>query len=227
MARARIGVVLSGCGVFDGTEIHEAVITLLALDRAGAEIVCMAPDVDQLHVVDHLRGDVARGEQRNVLVESARIARGNVVDIAAVDPDDLDALILPGGFGAAKNLSDFALKGAGCKVHPEVARVVTAVHAAGKPIGALCIAPAVLARLLGDERPHLTIGTDPGTAAALEAMGACHEACEARGTTVDRERLLVTTPAYMLAGSIAEAADGIEKLVGEVLELVREQVPVG
>ena len=227
MARARIGVVLSGCGVFDGTEIHEAVITLLALDRAGAETVCMAPDVDQLHVIDHLRGDVARGEQRNVLVESARIARGNVVDVAAVDPDDLDALILPGGFGAAKNLSDFALKGAGCKVHPEVARVVTAVHAAGKPVGALCIAPAVLARLLGDERPHLTIGTDPGTAAALEAMGACHEACEARGTIVDRERLLVTTPAYMLAGSIAEAADGIEKLVGEVLALVREQVPVG
>jgi enhancing lycopene biosynthesis protein 2 len=224
MARPRIGVVLSGCGVFDGTEIHEAVITLLALDRAGADAVCMAPDVDQLHVIDHLRGDVARGERRNVLVESARIARGNVVDVAAVDPDELDALILPGGFGAAKNLSDFALKGAGCTVHPEVARVVKAVHAAGKPVGALCIAPAVVARLLGEERPHLTIGTDPGTAAALEAMGACHEACEACGTTVDRDRRLVTTPAYMLAGSIAEAADGIEKLVGEVLALVREGV---
>ena len=227
MARPRIGVVLSGCGVFDGTEIHEAVITLLALDRAGAEIVCMAPDVDQLHVIDHLRGDVARGERRNVLVESARIARGNVLDIATVDPDELDALILPGGFGAAKNLSDFALKGAACTVHPEVARVVSAVHAAGKPVGAICIAPAVVARLLGGERPQLTIGTDPGTAAALEAMGACHEACGVRGTVVDRERRLVTTPAYMLAGSVAEAADGIEKLVGEVLELAREQAPVG
>jgi enhancing lycopene biosynthesis protein 2 len=227
MARPKIGVVLSGCGVFDGTEIHEAVITLLALDRAGVETVCMAPDVDQLHVIDHLRGDVARGERRNVLVESARIARGNVVNISAVDPDELDALILPGGFGAAKNLCDFALKGAGCTVHPEVARVVEAVHAAGKPVGALCIAPAVVARLLGEERPHLTIGTDSGTAAALEAMGACHEACEACGTIVDRERRLVTTPAYMLAGSIAEAADGIEKLVGEVLALVREPVPAG
>ena len=227
MARPRIGVVLSGCGVFDGSEIHEAVITLLALDRAGAEIVCMAPDVDQLHVIDHLRGDVARGERRNVLVESARIARGNVLDLATVDPDELDALILPGGFGAAKNLCDFALKGAGCTVHPEVARVVSAVHAAGKPVGAICIAPAVVARLLGDERPHLTIGTDPGTAAALEAMGAHHDACDVRGTVVDRERRLVTTPAYMLAGAIAEAADGIEKLVGEVLALARERAPVG
>lgn len=227
MARPRIGVVLSGCGVFDGSEIHEAVITLLALDRAGAEIVCMAPDVDQMHVIDHLRGDVARGERRNVLVESARIARGNVLDLAAVDPDDLDALILPGGFGAAKNLSDFAVKGAGCAVHPEVARVVAAVHDAGKPVGAICIAPAVVARLLGEERPHLTIGTDPGTAAALEAMGACHEACDVRDTIVDRERCLVSTPAYMLAGSISEAAAGIEKLVAEVLALVREQAPVG
>jgi enhancing lycopene biosynthesis protein 2 len=227
MARPKIGVVLSGCGVFDGTEIHEAVITLLALDRAGAEIVCLAPDVDQMHVIDHLHGDVARGERRNVLVESARIARGNVLDAAAVDPDGLDAVILPGGFGAAKNLSDFAVKGAGCTVHSEVARVVAAVHDAGKPIGAICIAPAVVARLLGEERPHLTIGSDPGTAAALEAMGACHEACEARHTVVDRERRLVTTPAYMLAGSIAEAADGIEKLVGEVLALVRESALVG
>ncbi len=227
MARPRIGVVLSGCGVFDGTEIHEAVITLLALDRAGADIVCLAPDVDQMHVIDHLHGDVARGERRNVLVESARIARGNVLDAAAVDPDELDALILPGGFGAAKNLSDFAVKGAGCTVHPEVARVVAAVHDASKPIGAICIAPAVVARLLGEERPHLTIGSDPGTAAALEAMGACHEACDVRHTVVDRERRLVTTPAYMLAGSISEAAAGIEKLVGEVLALVRESALVG
>jgi len=227
MARPKIGVVLSGCGVFDGTELHEAVITLLALDRAGAEAVCMAPDVEQHHVIDHLRGDVARGERRNVLVESARIARGNVADIAAVDPDELDAVILPGGFGAAKNLCDFAAKGAECTVHPEVARVVRAVHAAGRPVGAICIAPALIARLLGGERPRLTIGSDAGTAAALEAMGARHEVCGTRETVVDRDRRLVSTPAYMTAASIGEAADGIEKLVGEVLAMVREGVPVG
>ncbi len=221
MAALRVGVVLSGCGVFDGAEIHEAVVTLLALDRAGVEIVCMAPDIDQLHVVNHLTGEVVAGERRNVLVEAARIARGAIRDMAQVDPGELDALIIPGGFGAAKNLCDFAVKGADCQVHGEVARVVRGVHAAGKPVGAICIAPALVAKLLGDEKPRLTIGTDAATAAAVEAMGACHVACQVEGTVVDRERKLVTTPAYMLARSIAEAATGIEKLVGEVIALAR------
>jgi enhancing lycopene biosynthesis protein 2 len=221
MAPLRVGVVLSGCGVFDGAEIHESVITLLALDRAGAQAVCMAPNVQQLHVVNHLTGEVAAGEQRNVLVEAARIARGSIRDMASVDAAELDALILPGGFGAAKNLCDFALKGADCQVHPEVARVVRAVHAAGKPVGAVCIAPALLAKLLGTEKPRVTIGTDRETAAAIESMGACHVDCDVRGTVVDREHRVVTTPAYMLAQSISEAAAGIEKLVQEVLELAR------
>jgi len=223
MAKPKVGVLLSGCGVYDGAEIHEAVITLLSLDRAGAEIVCMAPNVEQLHVINHLTGDVATGEKRNVLVEAARIARGNIRDLATVDPGELDALILPGGFGAAKNLCDFALKGADCTVHPEVARVVRGVHAAGKPIGAICIAPALVAKLLGDEHPKLTIGTDSKTAQALEKMGACHEACGVEGVVVDREHKLVTTPAYMLARSIAEAAAGIEKLVAEVLALLEKR----
>jgi enhancing lycopene biosynthesis protein 2 len=223
MAKPKVGVLLSGCGVYDGAEIHEAVITLLSLDRAGAEIVCMAPNVEQLHVINHLTGDVATGEKRNVLVEAARIARGNIRDLATVDPGELDALILPGGFGAAKNLCDFALKGADCTVHPEVARVVRGVHAAGKPIGAICIAPALVAKLLGDEHPKLTIGTDRETAKALEKMGACHEACGVEGVVVDREHKLVTTPAYMLARSIAEAAAGIEKLVAEVLALLEKR----
>jgi len=223
MAKPKVGVLLSGCGVYDGAEIHEAVIALLSLDRAGAEIVCMAPNVEQLHVINHLTGDVATGEKRNVLVEAARIARGNIRDLATVDPGELDALILPGGFGAAKNLCDFALKGADCTVHPEVARVVRGVHAAGKPIGAICIAPALVAKLLGDEHPKLTIGTDKETAQALEKMGACHEACGVEGVVVDREHKLVTTPAYMLARSIAEAAAGIEKLVAEVLALLEKR----
>jgi len=221
MARTRVGVVLAGSGVFDGAEIHEAVVTLLALDRAGAEAVCLAPDVEQMHVVNHLTGEVTPGERRNVLVEAARIARGKIRDVASAAAADLDALIVPGGFGAAKNLCDFAVKGAECSVHPAVAALVRAVHAAGKPIGAMCIAPTAIAKVLGEECPVLTIGNDPTTAAAIEAMGARHQACDARGAVVDREHKIVTTPAYMLASSIGEAAAGIEKLVAEVLALVR------
>jgi enhancing lycopene biosynthesis protein 2 len=219
MAKVRVGVLLAGCGVYDGAEIHEAVITLLALDRAGAEIVCMAPNVDQAHVVNHTTGGVAGGQTRNVLVEAARIARGKVEDLAKVRPDDLDALVIPGGFGAAKNLCDFAFKGAECTVHPEVARVVRAVHSVGRPVGAMCIAPVILAKLLGADGPQLTIGTDRDIAGAMAAMGARHVDCPVDSIVVDAKRVLVSTPAYMLAGSIAEAASGIEKLVAEVLRL--------
>jgi enhancing lycopene biosynthesis protein 2 len=219
--KPKVGVVLSGCGVYDGAEIHESVLTLLALDRAGAEAVCIAPDTAQRHVVNHLTGQPAAGETRNVLVEAARIARGKVKSLSGFDPSALDALVLPGGFGAAKNLSDFAFRGADCEVHPEVARVVRAVHAAGKPVGALCIAPVLLAKLLGSETPKLTIGTDSGTAAAVEKMGARHVACGGGLAVVDEEKRLVTTPAYMLDSSISEVSAGIEKLVAELLRMVR------
>ena len=217
----RVGVVLSGCGVYDGAEIHESVLTLLALDRAGAEAVCLAPDVAQKHVVNHLTGQPEKGESRNVLVEAARIARGKVKDLAGFDPAGLDALVLPGGFGAAKNLCDFSFRGADCEVHPEVARVVRAVHEAGRPVGAICIAPVILARLLGGERPKLTIGSDPGTAAAIEKMGGAHVACGGGGAVVDAERRLVTTPAYMLDSPISEVAAGIDELVAEVLAMAK------
>lgn len=219
---AKVGVVLSGCGVYDGSEIHEAVITLLALDRNGAEAVCMAPNIDQLHVVNHLTGEVAEGESRNVLVESARIARGNIRDIAEVKADELDALILPGGFGAAKNLCNFAVKGAECDVNPEVARLVRDIVAAKKPLAAVCIAPALVARVLGEDKvPHqLTIGTDADTAAAIKTMGATHIDCPCTSFVIDRDNKIVSTPAYMLAGSIAEAAEGIEKTVKALLEMI-------
>ena len=148
----KIGVVLSGCGVYDGAEIHESVLTLLALDRRGASAVLCAPDTPQMHVVNHLSGQVEEGASRNVLVESARIARGAIRDLATVKADELDGLVLPGGFGAAKNLCDFAVKGADCSVHPEVARLVREVHAQGKPVGAVCIAPVLVAKVLGKER---------------------------------------------------------------------------
>ncbi|GAB4368217.1 MAG: isoprenoid biosynthesis glyoxalase ElbB [Acidobacteriota bacterium] len=215
----KIAVVLSGCGVYDGAEIHEAVITLLALDRMEAEAVICAPDVPQLHVVNHLTGEVAEGESRNVLVESARIARGNIRDVREVSADEVDGLILPGGFGAAKNLCDFAVKGPDCSVNEDVARLVREVHRQGKPIAAVCIAPALIAKVLGDEGPELTIGTDAETAAGLEKLGARHVECPVREFVVDRERKLISTPAYMLAERIGEAAEGIEKTVRTLLEM--------
>lgn len=214
----KIGVLLSGCGVFDGSEIHEAVLTLLFLDQAGAEILCMAPNSNQMHVIDHTDQSVA-DQQRNVLVESARIARGAIVDLATVQADQIDALIIPGGFGAAKNLSDFAAKGPEAQVHPQVQRILDEMVTAQKPIGALCIAPATVARALGRLNPEVTIGTDVGTAAAIETMGAKHITCQADQIHVDQTHKIVTTPAYMLGPGIKEIAIGIEKLVKKVLEL--------
>jgi enhancing lycopene biosynthesis protein 2 len=216
---AKVGVILSGCGVFDGSEIYETVATLLALDRAGAEVLVAAPDAD-FDVVDHYTGK-ATGERRNVLVESARIVRGKIKPLAELKVSEIDALILPGGFGAAKNLSDFASKGAKAAAIPEVARILREVHRAGKPIGAICIAPAVLAAAFEEEKlaPTLTIGSDAGTAKALEAKGARHQACPVREFVIDEKNKLVTTPAYMLAERVSEAAEGIEKLVGAVLRL--------
>lgn len=215
----RVGVLLSGCGVMDGAEIHEAVCTMLALDRAGAEVVCLAPNKDQATVVNHL-SNTPQGERRNVLVESARIARGKVRDVAAVKASDLDAVILPGGFGAAKNLCTFADDGARAKADPGVERLLRDLHAAGKPIGALCIAPAVLAAVLGkDARPELTVGTDEGTGKALEAMGARHVKTPVSDIVVDRKNKIVTNACYMLATRISEVADGAEKVARAVLEL--------
>lgn len=212
----RIGVLLSGCGVRDGSEIHEAVCALLAIDRAGAEAVCLAPDKPQAAVVDHLRGRSV-SEARNVLVESARIARGKIRDAAQVKATDLDALLLPGGFGAAMNLSDFAEAGGKAKADPVVARLLKEMHAAGKPIAALCIAPAVLAAALG--LGELTIGDDEGTAKNLEALGARHVEAGVVDVVVDRKHRLVTTPCYMLAGRISEVAEGAEKAVRALLEM--------
>jgi len=216
---AKIGVLLSGCGVNDGSEIHEAVITMLTLDKAGAETVCMAPDVDQFDVVNHLTGE-ATGEKRNVLVESARIARGNIKDIRKVRAADIDGLIIPGGFGAAKNLSDFAVKGKDAVVNEDVKRLLNDMISAEKPIGAICIAPATLTKALEGKNPEVTIGNDIGTAGAIEAMGGRHKECSVDMIHVDSNNKLVTTPAYMLGPCIKDVAVGIEKLVNKVLELV-------
>ena len=215
----KVGVLLSGCGVFDGAEIHEAVLTMLALDRAGAQICCMAPDMDQMHVINHLTQQET-GEKRNVLVESARIARGEIQNLAEVNASDLDALIMPGGFGAAKTLSDFAVRGPEATVHPEVKRIITEMTDAGKPVGAICIAPATLARTIADKNPEVTIGNDLATARAITAMGGIHADSKVEDICVDEKNRLVTTPAYMLGPGIKEIAVGIEKLVNQVLSMI-------
>ncbi len=215
----RVGVLLSGCGVMDGSEIHEAVTTMLALDRAGAQIICIAPNKDQQDTVNHATNS-ATGERRNVLTESARIARGNIKDVKNTSANDLDAIILPGGFGAAKNLSTFAKDGENCKVDTDVQRLLKDMNMKGKPIGALCIAPAVIARIFGpDQKAEVTIGTDNATAAKLEKMGARHKNANVTEIVVDAKNKLVTTPCYMLATRISEVAEGAEKVVKKVLEL--------
>ena len=218
---AKIGVCLSGCGVNDGAEIHESVITSLALDRAGANIIYTAPNVIQTKVVDHYSGN-DMNEKRNVLVENARISRGEITDLANLTADDMDGLIFPGGFGAALNLCDFALKGADCEIHPEVNRIIGEMLTANKPLGFICIAPVLFARAAknADKSARVTIGNDKGTADEIEKLGSQHEICTVDDFIVDEENKIVSTPAYMLADNISEAALGIEKLVHRILEWV-------
>jgi enhancing lycopene biosynthesis protein 2 len=213
----KVAVILSGCGVYDGAEIYESVITLLRLDQRGVDVQCFAPNIAQHHVVNHLTGE-DMPETRNVLVEAARIARGAIQDIREANADDFDALIVPGGFGAAKNLSDFAVNGAELTVQPDVLALAQAFATAKKPVGLICIAPSMAAKIFG---PGVvcTIGNDADTAAALTQMGAEHQECAVDDIVEDPAHKLVTTPAYMLATSISEAASGINKLVDRVLEL--------
>ncbi len=215
----RVGVVLSGCGHLDGAEIHEATCTLLSLDRRGAKLVAMAPDVEQMHVVDHRKGAPAEGQKRRVLDEAARIVRGQIVDMASVSAKDLDALVFPGGFGAAKNLCTFAVDGRNMRVLPVVERLAREMRTAGKPQGYVCIAPVIAAKLFGSEQPRLTIGNDRDTAAAMESWGARHVECKVEEIAVDERLKLVSTPAYMLGPWIAPVASGIDKLVSAVLEM--------
>jgi enhancing lycopene biosynthesis protein 2 len=215
---AKVAVVLAGNGVYDGAEINEAVLTLLCLEQAGVEYQCMAPDIEQMHVVNHLTGEPSAGESRNVLVEAARIARGNIIDIATANADDYEALVVPGGFGAAKNLSNFATEGAAMSVQADFLAFAQAIHQAGKPIGLICIAPVMAAAICG-EGSQCTIGNDADTAAAIAAMGGVHLECPVEEARVDAGKKLVTTPAYMLAGCVNDAYQGIAQCVEQVLAL--------
>lgn len=217
--RTRVGVVLSGCGFLDGSEIHETTLTLLFLDRNGAEALCIAPNVNQSDVVDHI-AQKATGQIRNVLTEASRISRGDIKNVEDVGTSSLDALIFPGGYGAAKNICDFASRGVECAVNPEVERIIKEMHRAQKPLGFICIAPVIAAKVLGALHPELTIGNDKATIGALMEMGARHKICSVDEIVVDENNKIISTPAYMLGPSISCIASGIEKLVLKVLEMI-------
>jgi len=218
----KVGLLLSGCGVNDGAEIHESVIAMLALDRAGVEMELMAPNIDQMHVVNHYTGQ-EMDEYRNVLVEASRIARGNIKDMVEISGNDIDALIIPGGFGVAKNLCDYAMAGPECSINPDVYRLISELQLLNKPIGAICIAPAMMAKIFGEQgvSANMTIGFDEATSKDIESMGSVHVECKVSDMVVDEDNYLVSTPAYMEAKSIKEAADGIEKLVKQVLSMIQ------
>ncbi|WP_395338933.1 isoprenoid biosynthesis glyoxalase ElbB [Ningiella sp. W23] len=216
----KVAVVLSGCGVFDGAEIQEAVLTLLYIAKAGAHYQCFAPDVAQMHVLNHTNGE-EMPETRNVMLEASRICRGDIKAIDTLRADDFDAVILPGGFGAAKNLSDFATKGAHCSVEPSTLNALKSFANAGKPAGYICIAPAMIPLVYG-ENAKATIGHDADTATAINQMGGEHVSCAVDDIVVDEQHNLVSTPAYMLAESILDADAGIRKLVAKVLAMCKK-----
>ncbi|MEA3461220.1 MAG: isoprenoid biosynthesis glyoxalase ElbB, partial [Bacteroidota bacterium] len=206
-----------GCGVFDGAEIHEATLSLLAIVKQGGSYEIFAPDTSQHHVINHITGDEME-ETRNVLVESARIARGQIRDLKQFNPATFDGLLLPGGFGAAKNLSTWAFEGADASILPEVEEAISGMVALKKPVGALCISPVILAKVLGEV--HLTIGNDESTIDALESLGAKHVYTTHGEVVVDPDHMLVTTPCYMLDATIDQIADGANNLVDAMIKLM-------
>jgi enhancing lycopene biosynthesis protein 2 len=222
---ARVAVVLSGCGYLDGAEIQEAVFSLYFLDRAGASVQCFAPDKDQMHVVDHLTGQPTN-ETRNVLRESARIARGEIKALSEARMADFDALVMPGGYGVAKNLSSFATQGANADVDPDLLRLIGEAHAARKPILAICISPAILAAALkkSGAAASLTVGNDAETAQAIEALGSTHENCPVNDYVADEQAKVISTPAYMLGPGPKDVAAGIEGSIQTLMSWLRTPV---
>ena len=213
----KIAIVLSGCGVFDGAEIHEATLSMLAISRQGGAYQVFAPNIQQHHVINHLTGE-KMDESRNVLVESARIARGKIRELKEFKAEEFDGLLFPGGFGAAKNLSSWAFDGADASILPELEGAIREMVEQNKPIGALCIAPVILAKVLGAVR--LTIGDDEGTVRAVESAGATHVQTTHGQVVVDSKFKVVTTPCYMLDANIAQIADGANNVVKAMVELM-------
>ena len=215
--KKKFAVVLAGCGVYDGAEIHEATLTLYSIAKNGAVYEIFAPDIDQHHVVNHITGD-EMNEKRNVLVEAARIARGNIKPLSEFNANDFDALVFPGGFGVAKNLCTFAFDGPDCKVNQDAENAVRQMYKAGKPIGALCISPALIAKVL--RKVEVTIGQDQGTKNAIEQLGAKHVMTNHGEIVIDKVNKIITTPCYMLDATIDQIGDGTEKIVKAILDMI-------
>lgn len=215
-SKKKFAVVLAGSGVYDGSEIHEATLALYAISKNGGEYEIFAPNIDQYHVINHITGE-EMAEKRNVLVEAARIARGNIKDLKEFDAKNYDSILFPGGFGVAKNLCTFAFKGPECDVNPDVETALKAMYEAGKPIGALCIAPALIAKILG--KVEVTIGQDVGTAEAITSLGATHVNTGHGEIVFDKKNKIVTTPCYMLDATIAQIGEGAENVVKTIMAL--------
>lgn len=208
-------VILSGCGHLDGSEIHEAVMTLLAIDRNECTYTIFAPDENQYHVMNHVTRE-PMPETRNMMIEAARIARGEIQDLKAYKAENFDGLMIPGGFGAAKNLFTYAIDGVNAKVNPDVERAILETYRLKKPIGALCIAPVLLAKVLGNIT--VTVGTDSQTIADVEKMGAHHINTQETEVISDRQNMIFTTPCYMLPATVSDIADSAENLIQAILE---------
>jgi len=216
--KGKFAVILAGSGVFDGSEIHETTMTLYAIKKRGGDYEIFAPDIDQHHVVNHITGEEMQ-EKRNVLIEASRIARGDIKNLNEFKADDYDAVIFPGGFGVAKNLSTFAFDGADCSVNGDVENVIKAMAEQNKPIGALCISPVVVSKVLGDIK--VTIGQDQGTADAVKQMGATHEDTKHGQVTVDKKNKVFTTPCYMLDATILDIAEDTDNVVKAMMKEIK------
>lgn len=214
MKMKNFAVILSGCGSRDGSEIHEATLLLLAISQQDAKYQCFAPNINQFHVVNHLTGEVMN-EKRNVLIESARIARGNIKPLSELKIEDFDALVLPGGYGAAKNLSTYAFVGANMTVLPEVEKIIRDMNIAQKPIGAMCIAPTIIAKVI--KGVSLTIGTDQNTADVITSLGSYQIPTENGDVVIDKEHKIYSTPCYMLDASIADIYDCAYNMVEAII----------
>lgn len=219
-------IILSGCGVFDGTEIHEATLTMLAIDQAGSTYQCFAPNMLQSKVVNHFSGDVTAidgdDNRRNVLIESGRICRGDIQELSELDLRNFDGIILPGGFGVALNLSNVATKGPDCDVHEGVAKIIEDAHKQEKVIIALCIAPTIIAKVLGKYGVEITIGNDKGIATGIEKMGAKHIEKKSKEICIDIENKIITTPCYMLDKSISDVAVSCKRAIEEAIVILDE-----
>ena len=228
MSGKKVALILSGCGVYDGSEVTEVVSCLIHLSRAGVEVSMFAPNVSQMQVIDHTTGEEVKDTTRNVLVESARIARGSIKALDECNADDYDAIIIPGGFGAAKNLSDFAVKGAELTVHSKLEQLMIKFNEQSKPIGCCCIAPTIVAKVFGKKGVKLTVGSDEesekwpyaGAAGAINKLGASHNVCKTDEACIDKEHKIVSSSAYMYAGKPHEVDDSVKAMIDGVISLM-------